>query len=174
VASTRITLSSGLSDEELKKILSENRTERVLTEMVAKAEDAAIPAADPIPPAAAAAAATAAPPPASPVQEPVARVGEEAIDLDGDPDDPVPELEVESDLSEAEMDALIRGSDEDLSAPGAAPEAAAAPQPAPQPAQPAAPAQAAEPVADAEDLFDAVGTDLQDEADPDEEIELGS
>jgi molecular chaperone DnaK len=187
VASTRITLSSGLSEEELQKILSENRTERVLTEMVARAEDAAVPAAEPAPVAAAAAGVTAA---ASPAQAPTAPVGEEALDLDGDPDDPVPELEVESDLSEAEMDALLQGSDEDLSAPGVAPEAPpAAAQPAPpeaaqpappeaaQPASPAATppqARASEPVADAEDLFDAVGTDLQDEADPDEEIELGS
>jgi len=215
-ASTRITLSSGLSDAELQAILSRNRTDRVLTEMVARAEEAAVPHAPPPEPPPARTSATrasavrpgrpapvpaAAPTPPAPVVEPAvaatdpvveaavtaadpvveaavtaaapvveaavtaaAPLGEESIELDGDADE-IPELEVESDLSEAEMDALIAGSDESLSG-------AAAPQaPAPQAPAPQAPAKKEGKA----NLFEAVGTDLADVPgghDDDEEIEL--
>jgi len=273
-ASTRITLSSGLTDEELQRILSRNRTDRVLTEIVARAEDAAVPHAEPAPgaapslepmaaaapvvaaepvaaaepvvaaepvaaaepvvaaepvaaaepvvaaePVAAAAPVVAAEPVAAaePVvaaasvvaAEPVATaaaavveeavgevtevevtavdvseaqaavleigtlepepsraaatetaevaatgaapLGEQSIELDGD-DEVLPELEVESDLSDEEMDALIAGTEDDLGAPHAPPPAAEA------------------------GLFADVGTDLAGVAgshdDDDDEIEL--
>jgi len=145
-ASTRITLSSGLSEEELQSILSENRTDRVLTDMVARAEEAAIPAAEPLPeletapPAVAAAVASAAASMAA-----TAPAGEETLDLATDEDGGVPELEVDSDLSEGEMNALLEGSDEELTQPAlqetTAPAAEAAPAPpAPAPTAKAAPA----------------------------------
>ncbi|HKJ25149.1 MAG TPA: Hsp70 family protein, partial [Myxococcota bacterium] len=172
VASTRITLSSGLSADELQHILAENRTERVLTEMVARAEDAAIPAADPMPeietgpPATPpAASATAVAMAAEVAAAAAAPLGEESIDLEVDDDAEAPDLEVDSDLSEEEMNALLAGSDEELAPPtepDTAPAAATAP---PAPAPPAG-----------DDLFDAVGTDLQgaNPADDDEDFELGS
>jgi hypothetical protein len=93
-----------------------------------------------------------------------APLGEESIDLAGEDDDgEVPELEVDSDLSEAEMDALIQGTDEELTASGQRPAPAAAAQPAPAEA--------------GHDLFDAVGTDLQGANaadDDDDDFELGS
>jgi molecular chaperone DnaK len=201
-ASTRMTLSSGLSDEELQSILSRNRTDRVLTEMVARAEEAAVPHAPPPepPPARAgatrAAAAPARPAPA-PAPEPVrsapaarkavaafapvgeaavraaAPVGEQSIEL-GDDADELPELEVDSDLSEAEMDALIAGSDEELSSP-AVPQARAPKAPPPAQAQPPkASPEPAPPAPSKANLFEAVGTDLADVpgGHDDEEIEL--
>jgi molecular chaperone DnaK len=175
-ASTRITLSSGLTDDELQKILAENRTERVLTEMVARAEDAAVPAAEPLPeietgppatpPAASAAAVAVA---AEVAATAAAPLGEESIDLASDDDDDdgaipelddgqPPDLEVDSDLSDEEVNALLEGSDEELAAPASAAAPAAAPE------------------APGHDLFDAVGTDLHESeaADSDEDFELGS
>ena len=195
-ASTRITLSSGLSDEELQSILAENRTERVLTEMVARAEDAAVPAADPLPEAGAAPMPVVDPLPevedpaepalelesegerasaaAGPALEAEPPVGEEALDLLG-ADQPPPELEgdlgeaeleVDEDLSEAEVDALIAASDDDQTQPAleaAGPDPGAAPEAAPDGSV-------------VDDLFEAVGTDLRSDesADPDEDFELGS
>ena len=212
-ASTRITLSSGLSDEELQSILSENRTDRVLTEIVAKAEEAAVPAAEvapevapvaeaaPVASTAAAAAVAAGHEAAAHGSKPV---GEETLDLDLDEEDlgELPDLEVETELSEAEMNDLIAGSDVDaaVEAPpaAAAVEVEAVAEVIPEAVVEAAPAGASETVEDAveiaseapaqateaqveieigtedEALFEAVGTDLHTAPDDedDEEIEL--
>ena len=212
-ASTRITLSSGLSDEELQSILSENRTDRVLTEIVAKAEEAVVPAAEvapevapvaeaaPVASTAAAAAVAAGHEAAAHGSKPV---GEETLDLDLDEEDlgELPDLEVETELSEAEMNDLIAGSDVDaaVEAPpaAAAVEVEAVAEVIPEAVVEAAPAGASETVEDAveiaseapaqateaqveieigtedEALFEAVGTDLHTAPDDedDEEIEL--
>ncbi len=105
-ASTRITLSSGLSDEELQSILAENPTARVKTEIVAKGEEQAMPANEgPVAGAAASVAAAAAPsvadaePPAAepaaddePVDEPPPAIQEPEPPIAAEPAEPEPPI----------------------------------------------------------------------------------
>jgi molecular chaperone DnaK len=155
-ASTRITLSSGLSDEELQAILAENRTDRVLTDMVARAEEAAIPQAEPPPSAAPEPAPEAPPTPApgpgrpaaSPAPEPPRTAMPEPTAPSAPALDDGPDLEVEE-LSEEEMEALMAGTEvSDTTLPPAeaapAPAAEAPPGPAAEAGRAAAPEVEAE------------------------------
>lgn len=202
-ASTRITLSSGLSDDEMQSILAQNPTSRVLTDMVAKGEAQAVPETEPAPAAAAATAPAAPAPPAVASEAPAApsappampdgaAASEAELDLEVDEGD-LPELDVETELSEAEMDALIAGTDALESAEAAAGSGAGPAQgdPAEAVVEPESPGDAegdlpelevevearpapTPPQQQVETLFEHVGTDLQaeDGDDDDEEIEL--